>query len=321
MRCRGFCSEQRTRFHECLRKALLPGRLDCSTRVVVSNVVDGCTAGHTVERDEARERCASSPHPTGARDLDPLGCAAAQYFSQYNPEFLRVGRKPEVGPTNPSAVPVESTRIPALQVDSEIRPWAVRHRIAQGASTNETARRQPQHTRRLHIPHVTQPSLASTSASTDTAVSFTSPARTTHRPRLRYGAYDDDSARKGNVPVRPVNPHRQRKARTEGWALQYLAQWRRRVEYLEDRVDQKPRALLDNRVPILAGFTGCPACDGHFFGDGPRDALERLMRRDGRRAHRLRVAVARLDQRYRDVTVEIDRSRSMPWWERRAPWA
>ncbi|MFI8565583.1 hypothetical protein ACIGGF_03365 [Rhodococcus sp. NPDC078407] len=44
------------------------------------------------------------------------------------------------------------------------------------------------------------------------------------------------------------------------------------------------------------------------------------MRRDGRRAHRLRVAVARLDQRYRDVTVEVDQSRTMPWWERRAPW-
>lgn len=117
-----------------------------------------------------------------------------------------------------------------------------------------------------------------------------------------------------------MNPHRPRKARTDGWALHYLAQWRRRVEYLEDRVNRKHRAVFENRVPILAGFTGCPACDGHFSGDGPRDALERLMRRDGRRAHRLRVAVTRLDQRYRDVTVEIDRSRSMPWWERRAPW-
>ncbi|MEH6793230.1 MAG: hypothetical protein V7694_03755 [Rhodococcus sp. (in: high G+C Gram-positive bacteria)] len=117
-----------------------------------------------------------------------------------------------------------------------------------------------------------------------------------------------------------MNPHRPRKARTDGWALHYLAQWRRRVEYLEDRVNRKHSAVFENRVPMLAGFTGCPACDGHFSGDGPRDALERLMRRDGRRAHRLRVAVTRLDQRYRDVTVEIDRSRSMPWWERRAPW-
>ncbi|MGB2718439.1 MAG: hypothetical protein WBG53_02530 [Rhodococcus sp. (in: high G+C Gram-positive bacteria)] len=117
-----------------------------------------------------------------------------------------------------------------------------------------------------------------------------------------------------------MNPHRPRKARSDGWALHYLVQWRRRVEYLEERVDGKHRSTLDDRVPILAGFTGCPACDAHFYGDGPRDALERLMRREGRHAHQLRAAVARLDQRYRDVTVEIDKSRTMPWWERRAPW-
>lgn len=117
-----------------------------------------------------------------------------------------------------------------------------------------------------------------------------------------------------------MNPHRPRRSRTDGWAILYLTQWRHRVEYAEQRVIGKSKSLFDNRVPMLAGFTDCPACDGHFGGDGPRDRLERLMRRDGRHAHRLRVAVTELDRRYREATVEIVKSRTMPWWERRLPW-
>jgi hypothetical protein len=149
-------------------------------------------------------------------------------------------------------------------------------------------------------------------------VHFISP---NHSPaRLRHGAYDDNSAREGNAPVCPMNTHRPRAARTDGWALQYLTQWRQRVESVEKQVSGKSRSARDNRVPLSTGLTDCPACGGHFYGDGPRDRLERLMRRDGRHAHRLRVAVAELDERYRDATVEISRTPTMPWWERRVPW-
>lgn len=44
------------------------------------------------------------------------------------------------------------------------------------------------------------------------------------------------------------------------------------------------------------------------------------MRRDGRRAHRLRVAVTRLDERYRNATVEVASPAALPWWDRRVPW-
>ncbi|MGB3303701.1 hypothetical protein [Gordonia sp. (in: high G+C Gram-positive bacteria)] len=50
----------------------------------------------------------------------------------------------------------------------------------------------------------------------------------------------------------------------------------------------------------------------------PAKALARLLHRDGRRAHRLRVAIAELDERFRAVTVERGTSwRSTNWWRRR----
>ncbi|MFC7752298.1 hypothetical protein [Tsukamurella soli] len=53
--------------------------------------------------------------------------------------------------------------------------------------------------------------------------------------------------------------------------------------------------------------------------DDARARLERLMRNGGRRAHRLRVAVEEIDQRFRDVTVEGGGPRASAWWERRVP--
>lgn len=125
-----------------------------------------------------------------------------------------------------------------------------------------------------------------------------------------------------------MNRHRTRATREDGAALQYLAQWRRHVEAVEHRVRHGPRppSRIDNRFTIArgsaaaGGLTGCPACDGQFLGNGPRDRLESLMRRDGRRAHRLRAAVTRLDERYRDATIEVSAPAGLPWWERRTPW-
>ena len=117
-----------------------------------------------------------------------------------------------------------------------------------------------------------------------------------------------------------MNPNRPRRPRKDGWALHYLAQWRQRVESVERRVRVGSTSPFDNGVPLLQGFTGCPMCDGHFYGDGARDRLERLMRRDGRHAHRLRVAVTELDERYRDATVEVPAPATFRWWERRVPW-
>ncbi|MFC0447003.1 hypothetical protein [Rhodococcus jostii] len=94
------------------------------------------------------------------------------------------------------------------------------------------------------------------------------------------------------------------------------------MESVERRVryGPRPRPALDNRVTITGTLTGCPACDSRLLGDGPRDRLERLMRQGGRRAHRLHVAVTRLDQRYRDAIIEVEAPASLPWWDRRIPW-
>ncbi|MGW0173065.1 hypothetical protein ACWDUM_04395 [Rhodococcus sp. NPDC003322] len=124
-----------------------------------------------------------------------------------------------------------------------------------------------------------------------------------------------------------MNRHRTRAARQDGAAIRYLAQWRQRVESVERSVERGPRRgpVIDNaiaaRTVISGELTDCPACDARLLGDGPRDRLESLMRRDGRRAHRLRAAVTRLDERYRDATVEVEAPATLPWWDRRVPWA
>lgn len=62
----------------------------------------------------------------------------------------------------------------------------------------------------------------------------------------------------------------------------------------------------------------CPLCDGLILDDA-RDRLEALMHNGGRRAHRLRLAVTALDERFREVTIEGEAWRSTPWWHRREP--
>ncbi|MGB3603680.1 MAG: hypothetical protein WBA38_09065 [Gordonia sp. (in: high G+C Gram-positive bacteria)] len=103
-----------------------------------------------------------------------------------------------------------------------------------------------------------------------------------------------------------MNPHRVRRPRKDGAALQYLAEWQRHVEFTERRF--REREYYDDRWPC---------CDEMPLADA-REALERLLHRDGRRAHRLRVAIAELDERFRAVTVERGTSwRSTNWWRRR----
>ncbi|MDD4865680.1 MAG: hypothetical protein PHQ28_00680 [Mycobacterium sp.] len=108
-----------------------------------------------------------------------------------------------------------------------------------------------------------------------------------------------------------MNPHRPRRPRQDGAALRYLQLWRRHVELAE------MFARTGGRVPWVPG---CPCCDPLVLDDFSREALEGLMRNGGRRAHRLRVAVERLDGRFRAVTIERgDMVRAAPWWQRREP--
>lgn len=93
--------------------------------------------------------------------------------------------------------------------------------------------------------------------------------------------------------------------------MRYLDLRRREVEYAE-RLHRSAR-------PVYTGPTGCPCCDGEIWVDS-RDRLEALVRRRGKHAHRLRVEVQRLDERFRAVTVERGAWASAPWWRRREPW-
>lgn len=104
-----------------------------------------------------------------------------------------------------------------------------------------------------------------------------------------------------------MNPHRPRKPRSDGAALRYLDQWGAYVVRAE-------------RVARRGGDDPYRPCCGVLVpaeADDARARLERLMRNGGRRAHRLRVAVIALDERFRAATVEIDAWKSTPWWERR----
>ncbi|BBX38041.1 hypothetical protein MMAG44476_34349 [Mycolicibacterium mageritense DSM 44476 = CIP 104973] len=104
-----------------------------------------------------------------------------------------------------------------------------------------------------------------------------------------------------------MNRHRPRRPRKDGAALRYLALWRLEVERVE-------------RIHRTTGYvpSGCPCCDYVIYDDA-RDRLEALVRRRGKHAHRLRVEVHRLDERFRAVTVERGAWASAPWWCRREP--
>jgi hypothetical protein len=105
-----------------------------------------------------------------------------------------------------------------------------------------------------------------------------------------------------------VNRHRPRRRRKEAATIRYLRRWRQQVEYAE-------------RIHRTSGYvyTGCTCCD-YAIRDYSRDRLETLIHRGGRRNHRLRVEVNRLDERFRAVTVERGAWASAPWWRRREPW-
>jgi hypothetical protein len=105
-----------------------------------------------------------------------------------------------------------------------------------------------------------------------------------------------------------MNPHRPRRPRTDGAALRYLDQWRQYVVRTE-RVARKG-------APVPGISPECPCC-GVLIRDDARSRLESLMHNGGRRAHRLRVAVQRLDERFLAATVDADWWQSAPWWERR----
>ena len=101
-----------------------------------------------------------------------------------------------------------------------------------------------------------------------------------------------------------MNPHRPRKPRKDGAALRYLDRWRAYVEIFEQPIPDGVDVPMD-----------WPCC--HEPGMDARDRLEALMHNGGRRAHKLRVAVAQLDERFRDATVERRTWKSNPWWDRR----
>lgn len=114
--------------------------------------------------------------------------------------------------------------------------------------------------------------------------------------------------------------HRTRRSRTNNGTLELLDQWRRRVERVERHASFETKRT-DFYPTVTTGLTGCPACDGPFIGNGTRDRLERIMRGNSRKAHRLRAAVTHLDERYRAATVEVDAPAGFQWWDRRLPWA
>jgi hypothetical protein len=107
-----------------------------------------------------------------------------------------------------------------------------------------------------------------------------------------------------------MNPHRPRRPRTDGAAIRYLDEWRELVVRAERATRKGER---DPRYPTCP----CPRCDDRPVSHEARERLEGLMRDGGRRAHRLRVDVQQLDERFRAATVECHSSKTTPWWERR----
>jgi hypothetical protein len=127
----------------------------------------------------------------------------------------------------------------------------------------------------------------------------------------RHDAHHEIACRRGHTLCSRMNPHRPRKPREDGAALRYLEQWRKYVELTE---------MLARKGEYVPWVRDCPCCDPRLRDDCPRGRLESLMRNGGRRAHRLRAAVARLDERFRAATIERGGWKAAPWWDRRRPW-
>lgn len=127
--------------------------------------------------------------------------------------------------------------------------------------------------------------------------------------RLRYVtafSHESESERPWrSFPPSAVIPARPRKKRRKSAIEGHIAYWAWMVR----------RAEADLRAdkPVLI----CPGgCCSYSPGPHPRDALERIIRRGGRTGHRVAIAVAPLDERFRDAT-EISPARTMTegrWW-------
>lgn len=123
-----------------------------------------------------------------------------------------------------------------------------------------------------------------------------------------------------------MSSRRQRRTRRPSIANTYLNQWREQVEFLERRARTGNYVRVNIRSLLLDGtpqpqYCDHPGCVISSLGSEPRARLEGYIRRGGRNARRLQLAVTRLDNRFRDVTVPTDAPRTLHWWHRREPWA
>lgn len=110
---------------------------------------------------------------------------------------------------------------------------------------------------------------------------------------------------KGPVPLyifRQIAPHRRRR----GIAISQPVAPTCRTNRKRER-----KASHERR-----GF--CLPRGEHIIGNA-RNRPESLMRHGERLAHKLQMAVAALDERFRNVTTEHDTWRSTSWWYRRQP--
>jgi hypothetical protein len=73
--------------------------------VVLPDVCDRLVVGYSVEHGEAGQRGAGSSVSAGAGDLDAFGFSTCPCLTQRVGGCGTVGRKPEVGPSEPSAFP------------------------------------------------------------------------------------------------------------------------------------------------------------------------------------------------------------------------
>ena len=101
-----------------------------------ADVADCVAVGYSIEYGEARQGGTSATSSARAGDLHALGFGPGPRFLKCIARVRVVGGKPEVGPGNPPACPLDRGRRLAQQIQREVRRWARRKHLLQPSATH-----------------------------------------------------------------------------------------------------------------------------------------------------------------------------------------
>ncbi len=122
----------------------LAERLDRAPIVMCAHERHGRRAGYAVDDGQAGQGGAGAPVAARAGDLNPLSGGAPPCLHQRGQDLVPVGRKAEIGPSEPPRFPPDRRWRCAEQIDAERGEDPVRQRALEAATADKATRGQGQ---------------------------------------------------------------------------------------------------------------------------------------------------------------------------------